>query len=223
VYDAKCDVFSLGVVLFEMFHEMGTEMERARTLQALRDGTARNSRPAVVRRSLTAHRAEAGRFPGGFEEKYPVPARLISCLLRTDPTLRPSTAQLLSMIKHVISPCVATALRTPSASPISQGAGVPVERCAVCYPDPCSCFRMVPASAPTASAGTGSAEAAPCAPCEPVPYVPCVPCEQPHADKPSLADLTRLELERKVAEQERELAELRAALAAQRAASVGPK
>lgn len=37
VYDNKADIYSLGMILFEMFHEMGSDMERNQTMGRLRN------------------------------------------------------------------------------------------------------------------------------------------------------------------------------------------
>jgi hypothetical protein len=54
------DIFSLGVVVFEMWHPFSTAMERVVLLRELR---------------------EAGKMPPGWEAAHPQVARLIRCVL----------------------------------------------------------------------------------------------------------------------------------------------
>lgn len=74
-YDAKADMFSMGIVLFEMCHEpFPTMMERIDTLTKLRNN---------------------GIMPSGFESRVPDRLRqIISLLVQTDPLKRPSAAEL---------------------------------------------------------------------------------------------------------------------------------
>eukprot|EP01133_Synstelium_polycarpum_P007982 gene7982-9377_t len=73
-YGVKVDVYSLGIILFEMCHPFQTMMERSNTLRDLR--------------------AEI-RFPPGFEALKADQATLIRSLISLDPTERPTTGQLL--------------------------------------------------------------------------------------------------------------------------------
>ena len=80
-YDEKADMYSLGIVLFELFHPpFNTLMERARTVMALREGEGKPSSmpPAFVKAT-----------PQGV-------VTLIGMLLARDPASRPTAAQLLS-------------------------------------------------------------------------------------------------------------------------------
>jgi hypothetical protein len=78
LYDAKADMFSLGVILFEMCHEpFTTGMERVKTLLALRGG-----------QSI---------FPEAFSSRVPENMRnIILWLVHVDPAKRPSAAELQS-------------------------------------------------------------------------------------------------------------------------------
>lgn len=76
-YDDKADMFSLGIILFEMCHApFGTGMERLLTMKKLRD------------------HAE---LPAGFGEAYSTEAlaSIVRWLVQQQPTQRPSAAQLL--------------------------------------------------------------------------------------------------------------------------------
>lgn len=73
-YDQKVDLYSLGIILFEMCHPITTGMERAEVLTALRIDM---------------------KFPSGFEKEHPTEAELIRWLLQEDPNARPTTMELL--------------------------------------------------------------------------------------------------------------------------------
>ncbi|XP_024601066.1 eukaryotic translation initiation factor 2-alpha kinase 1 isoform X2 [Neophocaena asiaeorientalis asiaeorientalis] len=72
-YDAKSDMYSLGVILLELFQPFGTEMERARVLTGLR----------------------TGQIPESLSKRCPVQAKYIQHLTRKSSSQRPSAAQLL--------------------------------------------------------------------------------------------------------------------------------
>lgn len=73
-YDSKSDMYSVGMLAFELFQPFGTEMERVRTLGDLRDG----------------------KIPDSFSHRWPVLANHIMNLTNEDPSKRPTAAQLLS-------------------------------------------------------------------------------------------------------------------------------
>ena len=50
----SADVYSLGVLIYELLNPFGTAMERARTLQALREGNIHNVYPPILRTMLHA-------------------------------------------------------------------------------------------------------------------------------------------------------------------------
>ncbi|XP_055612994.1 eukaryotic translation initiation factor 2-alpha kinase-like [Uranotaenia lowii] len=69
LYDYKVDIYSLGLILFELLVSFGTEMERICTLKDVR----RN------------------KFPDDFEEKYPNEYKLLQLMLAEKPCNRPTT------------------------------------------------------------------------------------------------------------------------------------
>ncbi|XP_015420631.1 PREDICTED: eukaryotic translation initiation factor 2-alpha kinase 1 [Myotis davidii] len=72
-YDAQSDMYSLGVILLELFQPFGTEMERAQVLTGLR----------------------TGQMPESLSQRCPVQARCIQELTRKNASQRPSAMQLL--------------------------------------------------------------------------------------------------------------------------------
>ncbi|XP_062330992.1 eukaryotic translation initiation factor 2-alpha kinase 1 isoform X1 [Osmerus eperlanus] len=72
-YDSKSDMYSVGVVALELFQPFGTEMERVRTLEDLREGNV----------------------PESFCHRWPMLAKYVRQLTKRDPSLRPSSTQLL--------------------------------------------------------------------------------------------------------------------------------
>lgn len=73
VYDQKCDIFALGIILLEMFQPFLTSMERVEALSAVR------------KRIL----------PTGLEARHPGVCRLIALLTHPDPRKRPSARELM--------------------------------------------------------------------------------------------------------------------------------
>ncbi|XP_053410489.1 eukaryotic translation initiation factor 2-alpha kinase 1 isoform X2 [Nycticebus coucang] len=72
-YDAKSDMYSLGVILLELFQPFGTEMERTEVLTGLR----------------------TGQIPESLSKRYPIQAKYIRHLTRRNSSQRPSAIQLL--------------------------------------------------------------------------------------------------------------------------------
>lgn len=73
-YDEKVDIFSLGIIVFELWNTFETEMERFITLRDLR---------------------ERGKLPKSFQENHPDVAKLVSWLLSNDPQQRPTAYEAL--------------------------------------------------------------------------------------------------------------------------------
>ncbi|XP_052232051.1 eukaryotic translation initiation factor 2-alpha kinase 1-like isoform X2 [Dreissena polymorpha] len=73
MYNAKCDVYSLGVILFELFQVYGTEMERHRSIADLRNGT----------------------IPEATHTNWPVQTRFIQLMTNPNPEVRPSARDML--------------------------------------------------------------------------------------------------------------------------------
>ncbi|KAI8332500.1 kinase-like domain-containing protein [Chlamydoabsidia padenii] len=72
-YSEKVDIYSLGIIFFELYQPFSTWMERAEALD--------NLKKAIL--------------PDGFVDKYPKEAALILWMMDTDPDRRPSVNQLL--------------------------------------------------------------------------------------------------------------------------------
>ncbi|XP_075755619.1 eukaryotic translation initiation factor 2-alpha kinase 1 isoform X3 [Pelodiscus sinensis] len=71
--DIKSDMYSVGVILLELFHPFGTEMERTKILTSLRNG----------------------HVPGSFKNKWPVQYKYVKLLTSEVSSQRPTAAQLL--------------------------------------------------------------------------------------------------------------------------------
>lgn len=74
-YDEKCDVYSLGIVLVEMFSNFDTAMERADVLMRLRS---------------------EGCVPAEWEEARPIQSRLAKRMVALEPADRPSCGEILT-------------------------------------------------------------------------------------------------------------------------------
>ncbi|NXF44452.1 E2AK1 kinase, partial [Oceanites oceanicus] len=85
-YDFKSDMYSMGVILLELFQPFGTEMERTKVLTHLRNG----------------------QIPHTFYKKWPIQAKYVKLLTSQRSTERPTAAQLCESelfhtTEHVIS------------------------------------------------------------------------------------------------------------------------
>jgi translation initiation factor 2-alpha kinase 1 len=73
-YNTKCDIYSLGVILFELFQNYGTEMERFKSLGDLRKGII----PEMVYRN------------------WPIQTKFIELMTSHSPEIRPSAKSMLT-------------------------------------------------------------------------------------------------------------------------------
>ncbi|XP_022114811.2 eukaryotic translation initiation factor 2-alpha kinase isoform X1 [Pieris rapae] len=69
-YSYKVDIYSLGLVLFELLHPFGTESERVSCLMRLRDG----------------------QYPNHFQQNYPNETEVLKLMLSSDPNQRPTAS-----------------------------------------------------------------------------------------------------------------------------------
>lgn len=79
-YDYKVDIYSLGLIFFELHVYFSTEMERIKTLRALRDG----------------------QYPADFVKQYPEQYELLQQMLSTQPAQRPQTKQLKKQLHKIL-------------------------------------------------------------------------------------------------------------------------
>lgn len=79
-YDYKVDIYSLGLIFFELHVYFSTEMERIKTLRALREG----------------------QYPADFVKQYPEQYELLQQMLSTQPAQRPQTKQLKKQLHKIL-------------------------------------------------------------------------------------------------------------------------
>ncbi|XP_016972329.1 eukaryotic translation initiation factor 2-alpha kinase isoform X1 [Drosophila rhopaloa] len=79
-YDYKVDIYSLGLIFFELHVYFSTEMERIKTLRNLRDG----------------------QYPKDFSVNYPKEYDLLQQMLSAHPEQRPQTKQLKSQLHNIL-------------------------------------------------------------------------------------------------------------------------
>jgi serine/threonine protein kinase len=79
IYSEKSDVFSLGIILVELFSDFQTGMERHITLSAL---------------------GKEGVLPAAWSEAHAVQARIAQAMVANDPDARPSCAEVLSVLRR---------------------------------------------------------------------------------------------------------------------------
>jgi len=73
LYNEKTDIYSLGIILFELYYPFSTRMEKARVLTDLRNGV----------------------LPKQFLQKYPKVSNLILSMMKLNPDERPSATDIL--------------------------------------------------------------------------------------------------------------------------------
>lgn len=74
-YDEKADIYSLGIILFELYNPFSSAMERAIAIDQLKKGI----------------------FPDKFSQMYPVEKQVISSMMNPDPCLRPTALEILDL------------------------------------------------------------------------------------------------------------------------------
>ncbi|KAG0271439.1 Eukaryotic translation initiation factor 2-alpha kinase, partial [Linnemannia exigua] len=72
-YDQKADIYSLGIIFFELYHPFSTLMERHAVLRTLRNGE----------------------LPTEFVSRWPKEAAFVLWLMAEDPRMRPTAAEIL--------------------------------------------------------------------------------------------------------------------------------
>ncbi|OMJ19612.1 Eukaryotic translation initiation factor 2-alpha kinase 1 [Smittium culicis] len=72
-YNSKADIYSLGIIFFELFYPFNTLMERDHVLRELRSGI----------------------FPPSFVQRYPKYTEFIKSLMSINPDLRPTSSEIL--------------------------------------------------------------------------------------------------------------------------------
>ena len=79
-YDFKVDIYSLGLIFFELLVYFSTEMERIMTLRSLRDGV----------------------YPKDFPHKHPKEYDLLKKMLSSNPKERPATNELKGQLSEIL-------------------------------------------------------------------------------------------------------------------------
>lgn len=74
LYDEKADIYSLGIILFELYQPFDTAMERAESIDRLKKGL----------------------FPPHFIETYPAQSQIILSMMNVNPCLRPTALEILN-------------------------------------------------------------------------------------------------------------------------------
>ncbi|GAN06421.1 EIF2 alpha kinase Hri2 [Mucor ambiguus] len=74
-YDEKADIYSLGIILFELYNPFSSAMERAIAIDQLKKGI----------------------FPDKFSQMYPVEKQVISRMMNPNPCLRPTALEILDL------------------------------------------------------------------------------------------------------------------------------
>ncbi|KAI9275267.1 kinase-like domain-containing protein [Helicostylum pulchrum] len=74
LYDEKADIYSLGIILFELYQPFDTAMERAESIDRLKKGV----------------------LPPHFIETYPAQSQIILSMMNVNPCLRPTALEILN-------------------------------------------------------------------------------------------------------------------------------
>lgn len=95
VYSHKVDIFSLGLIFFELFCPFGTQMERIKVMGGVKQRV----------------------LPADFTEKMPLQSELVQWLLSASPKARPNATEvknsyLLKQIRHAITPSNTDSIRS---------------------------------------------------------------------------------------------------------------
>ncbi|KAF9977017.1 hypothetical protein BGZ73_007225 [Actinomortierella ambigua] len=92
-YDQKADIYSLGIIFFELYYPFSTLMERHAVLRTLRNGE----------------------LPAEFVSRWPKEAAFVLWLMADDPALRPTAREILEfdLIRKTPSPSVPKAMMDP--------------------------------------------------------------------------------------------------------------
>jgi len=80
IYDTKADLYSVGVILFELLHPFNTQMERVCYLTQLKEG----------------------HIPVHTTINYPCESKMIELLLNKNPSQRPSAEEIVTCVKHIV-------------------------------------------------------------------------------------------------------------------------
>ncbi|KAG0198565.1 Eukaryotic translation initiation factor 2-alpha kinase [Mortierella sp. GBA30] len=96
-YDQKADIYSLGIIFFELYHPFSTLMERHAVLRTLRQGE----------------------LPPDFVSRWPKEAAFVLWLMAEDPRMRPTAREILDFdLIHKPKEEFPTIPTTPSPSPL---------------------------------------------------------------------------------------------------------
>ncbi|KAJ3182701.1 Eukaryotic translation initiation factor 2-alpha kinase [Geranomyces variabilis] len=109
-YSSASDIYSLGIVLFELLQPFQTGMERARALQDLRAGAAAASASAAATAgatptttTTTTHPTASAAAPdAAFQAAFPAETALIRRMMSQDPEQRPAAAELCAWCEDVL-------------------------------------------------------------------------------------------------------------------------
>ncbi|KAJ3168925.1 Eukaryotic translation initiation factor 2-alpha kinase [Geranomyces variabilis] len=112
-YSSASDIYSLGIVLFELLQPFQTGMERARALQDLRAGAAAAAAAGASSASATANNdatpttstqaaAAAAAPDAAFQAAFPAETALIRRMMSQDPEQRPAAAELCAWCEDVL-------------------------------------------------------------------------------------------------------------------------